>query len=120
MTQFDNETADSFAARLRHQASFCDYCSQDCIDRNIRDQIVYGCSSGQVRKKALLEDFGLDRLLEVARAEESASACAADIEKKGNGNNNSSDSVTANIDKVSKKPGPYSTRFKARQNNQVI
>ena len=108
LKQDEGEPIDSYATRLREQAKRCKFCNADCMSRNIRDQIVVGCRSQRIRRKALSDDLALDNLLKVARAEESANAHAADIEK--------SDHVKADssVDtfKISKQPGRYSNRAK--------
>lgn len=106
MKQDDGETTDAYAARLRQQASRCDFCDKDCMDRNIRDRIVAGCKSSRIRRKALSEDLTLVRLLDAARAEESANACAADIEKAAS----AAPMEGTDVFRVSKKPGKYSNR----------
>ena len=108
LKQDEGEPIDSYATRLREQAKRCKFCNADCMSRNIRDQIVVGCRSQRIRRKALSDDLALDNLLKVAHAEESANAHAADIEK--------SDHVKADssVDtfKISKQPGRYSNRAK--------
>ena len=66
MKQEESETSDAFAARLRRQASFCDFCDEACANKSIRDQIVAGCKSARLRRNALDESLSLNRLLEVA------------------------------------------------------
>ena len=80
--QEESESVDSFITRLRAQANRCAFHASD-IDNQIRDQIVFGCLSKKIRRKALAENLALERLIQVARAEESARVNAAEIEKVG-------------------------------------
>ena len=113
MKQDDGEKTDAYAARLREQASRCDFCNKNCIEQNVRDQIVVGSTSTRIRRKALAENFTLEKLLDAARAEESANAAAADIEK--------STSVATpqetEVFKVTRRPGKYSNRTKMNPTN---
>ena len=94
-----------FITRLRSQANHCGFHADD-KDNQIRDQFVFGCTSKKIRRKALAENLSLDRLIQVARAEESARANAAEIEKANDFQNDDSQDVL----KVSKSPGKYSAR----------
>ena len=117
ITQEEGESIDTFVTRLRSQAGRCAFHADDCANQ-VRDQIVFGCLSGKIRRKALAENLSLDRLVQVARAEESARANAAEIEKAGDLRGDDS----ADVLKVSKSPGKYSSRSsflaKAGQNSK--
>ena len=76
MKQTD-ETIDSFVTRLRTQATFCDFKEND---REILAQIIQGCSSMRLRRKALKDDLSLDDVLKEARAYELSDIRAAEIE----------------------------------------
>ena len=105
ISQEEGESIDTFTTRLRTQAGRCAFHAAD-NDNQIRDQIVFGCLSKKIRRKALAENLPLDRLIQIARAEETARANAAEIEK-------SSDlhvDDAADVLKVSRKPGKYSSR----------
>ena len=105
ITQNEDESIDTFVTSLRSQAAHCAFHDAD-KDSQIRDQIVFGCLSKKIRRKALAENLSLDRLIQVARAEESARANAAEIEKAGDLRGDD----TADVMKVAKKPGKYSSR----------
>ena len=103
--QGDSESIDTFVTRLRSQASRCNFHADD-IANQIRDQIVFGCASKKLRRKALAENYALDRLIQVARAEESARANAAEIEKSSESQN----AESVDVLKVARKPGKYIDR----------
>ena len=105
ISQEEGESIDTFVTRLRSQSTRCRFHDSD-VGYQIRDQIVFGCRSGKLRRKALAENLALDRLIQVARAEETARANAAEMEKTGDNQSESS----ADVFKVSKKPGKYSGR----------
>ena len=71
ISQDENESIDTFITRTRSQAARCNFHADD-LNGQIRDQIVFGCNSKKIRRKALAENLALDRLIQVARAEESA------------------------------------------------
>ena len=78
--QDEGESVDAFISRIRSHGAQCNF-HPDELTRQIRDQIVFGCRSGKLRRKALAENPTLERLIQTARAEESAKANAAEIEK---------------------------------------
>ena len=102
INQDEGESVDTFITRVRAEAAHCNF-HQDEHDRQIRDQIVFGCRSGKLRRKALAEDLPLDRLIQTARAEESAKANAAEMERVGDSD------TTADVFKLSR-PGKYSNK----------
>ena len=59
------ETMDTFCTRLRHLASTCDFADGN---REIKGQILQGCTSNRLRRRALREEMTLDKLLEMARS----------------------------------------------------
>ena len=105
ISQEEGESVDTFFTRLRTQASRCAFHAAD-NDNQIRDQIVFGCLSKKIRRKALAENLPLDRLIQIARAEETARANAAEIEKS----TDSHVDDAADVLKVSRKLGKYSSR----------
>ena len=105
ITQEEGESTDTFVTRLRTQASRCNFHADD-YSNQIRDQIVFGCFSKKIRRKALAENYALDRLIQVARAEESARANAAEMEKSTDSQN----AESVDVLKVARKPGKYSAR----------
>ena len=110
MMQEEGELIDSYVTRLRKQAKLCGFCNKDCTERAIRNQIVVGCKSQRMRRKALSEDLQLDRLIQTARAEESANANAQQMEK----NSEQLLEPPSDVFKVSKRPGKYSGRSKVQ------
>ena len=120
IVQEDSESVDSFITRARSQATRCRFHDDD-KDNQIRDQIVYGCRSGKLRRKALAENLALDRLIQVARAEESARANAVEMEKSADVRDDAASSQ--DVFKVSRNPGKYSNnsavagKFKAADEN---
>ena len=105
ITQEEGESIDTLVTRLRTQASRCNFHPDD-YSNQIRDQIVFGCSSKKIRRKALAENYALDRLIQVARADETARANAAEIEKS----TESQSAESVDVLKVARKPGKYSMR----------
>eukprot|EP00745_Piridium_sociabile_P029527 TRINITY_DN48507_c1_g1_i2.p1 TRINITY_DN48507_c1_g1~~TRINITY_DN48507_c1_g1_i2.p1 ORF type:complete len:283 (-),score=41.55 TRINITY_DN48507_c1_g1_i2:214-1062(-) len=75
--QNQDESIDTFATRLRTMASLCDFRN---ADREILAQIIQGCSSTRLRRKALKDDMSLTNVLAEARALELSDARAAEIE----------------------------------------
>ena len=62
--QESNEAVDQYCTRLRQLASKCDFADDE---REIKTQIIEGCLSSQLRRKALEKDKKRDELLELAR-----------------------------------------------------
>ena len=106
ITQEEGESVDTFVTRLRTQASRCGFHDNACSEGQIRDQIVFGCQSKKIRRKALAENLDLARLIQSARAEETARANADEIEKTSA----SQQEGSAEMYKVSKGSGKYSSR----------
>ena len=63
--QEPEETVDAFCTRLRLLANTCDFTDPP---RELKAQILQGCSSHRLRRRALREDMTLDKLLETARS----------------------------------------------------
>ena len=107
MKQEDGEGINAFVTHLKTQAARCEFGTG--LDRRIKDQIVFRCTSRKVRQKALTEDLTLDNLIKAARAEESALRQATEIEK------DSGPSTDTNNDNVFKMgrgpPGRYSSKL---------
>jgi hypothetical protein len=57
--QSANETIDSFHTRLRQLAHNCEFTEND---REVKSQIIQGCQSTRLRRKALREDLNLELL----------------------------------------------------------
>ncbi|XP_035827506.1 uncharacterized protein LOC106012713, partial [Aplysia californica] len=71
------ENIDSFCTRLRKLAATCDF--QDS-DRELKSQILQGCTSQRLRRRALRDDLDLQNLLKAARALEISDEQAQEIE----------------------------------------
>ena len=72
------DTMDQYATRLRQLAKNCDFHDKD---REIKAQIVQGCTSSRLRRKALREpELSLTQLLDAARALEMSEVQAKGIE----------------------------------------
>ena len=78
ITQNKGETIDSFHTRLRALAINCDFHD---TDSEIFTQILHGCTSSRLRRRALRGSFTLDQILLEARSQELSEARAADIEQ---------------------------------------
>ncbi|XP_061176120.1 uncharacterized protein K02A2.6-like [Saccostrea echinata] len=66
--QNSSETMDSYHTRLRQLAENCEF---EDIDREIKSQVIQGCESSRLRRKALREpDLTLQQILDSARAME--------------------------------------------------
>ena len=60
---------DCYVTRLRVLAKTCDF--QDTIDERIRDQVIQGCFSHELRKKFLQKhDLTLDKILTMSKTTE--------------------------------------------------
>ena len=68
-TQHKEEDVATYATRLTLLADKCEFANKDT---EIRRQIVQGCISSRLRRKALESDLTLDGLLKIARAMEQA------------------------------------------------
>ena len=66
--QKDGETLDQFCTRLRKLAINCDYGGTK--EDEIKTQIIHGCMSTSLRKKALGKVMTLDEVLEAGRSAE--------------------------------------------------
>ena len=78
--QENNETISAFHTRLRQLAVICEF---DDIDREIKTQIVQGCSSHKLRKKVFENpSYTLTQLLDAGKAMELSKTQAATIEDK--------------------------------------
>ena len=111
MVQEDGEDIDCYVTRLKKQAKICGFCDKACSDRSIRNRIAAGCQSQRIRRKALEADVTLEKLIQMARSEESAQAKAKVMEKAA------TQEETREVFSATKKPGKYSGRsaFKPRE-----
>ena len=76
-TQNAGETIDSYYTRLRTLASTCDFHD---VDREILSQVIQGCTSSRVRRRALRDNYTLDKCLDEARALELSESRASVME----------------------------------------
>ena len=76
--QEKSENVDAFCTRLRKLAATCDFGN---VEREIKSQILVGCTSNRLRRRALREDMSLTDLLKHARSLEITEQQAKDIEK---------------------------------------
>ena len=65
--QRDGETLATYHTRLRQLAKHCGFTD---VDKELRTQIVFGCTSQKLRLRALRDDLSLTALLEGGRANE--------------------------------------------------
>lgn len=72
-----NENIDSFHTKLRTLSENCDFTDKN---KEIKSQIIQGCSSTRLRRKALREELSLDDLIKAARALELSESQASQIE----------------------------------------
>ncbi|KAK3083972.1 hypothetical protein FSP39_006106 [Pinctada imbricata] len=78
MKQLQEETVDQFATRLRQKSKHCDFADND---GEIKSQIIQGCTSNDLRRKALRDNLDLTKLLSTARAMEIANKQADKMRK---------------------------------------
>ncbi|KAK7099608.1 hypothetical protein V1264_003723 [Littorina saxatilis] len=76
-TQLEGESIDTFHTRLRALASTCEFHNND---QEILTQILQGCHSQRLRRRAVRDNFDLDHLLAEARALELSETRAVEIE----------------------------------------
>ncbi|CAC5363752.1 unnamed protein product [Mytilus coruscus] len=77
--QETDETIDAFHTKLRQLSVNCEFTDDN---REVKSQIVQGCSSSRLRRKALREDMTLEQLLLSARALALSEKQANEIEHK--------------------------------------
>ena len=79
MKQEPGETVDNFCTRLRLLAANCDFTNKD---RELKSQILQGCTSTHLRRRGLHDDMDLDTLLNIARSLEMSDAQATVMEEE--------------------------------------
>jgi hypothetical protein len=82
--QNQSETLDAFHTRLRQLSQ--NFSITD-VDKEIKNQIIVGCSSQKLRRKAPREDPTLKNLLDAGRAEETSQIQAQFVEKQESSQN---------------------------------
>ena len=79
--QRSGETLDQYTTRLRKLASTCEFTN---LGKQLKSQIILGCLSSRLRRRALRESaLSLDQLLDIGRAMEISEKQASSIEKNG-------------------------------------
>ena len=63
--QNQGESLDSYHVRLRQLAKTCDFTD---IDKEIKEHIILSCTSTTLRRRALQDEYSLDKLLKVGRS----------------------------------------------------
>ncbi|XP_053380302.1 uncharacterized protein K02A2.6-like [Mercenaria mercenaria] len=86
--QESSETIDTYHTRLRQLCENCEFAEKD---KEIKSQIIQGCQSTRLRRKALKQDITLDELIQEARALELSDKHASEIE---HGTSESANKVT--------------------------
>ena len=77
--QRSGETLDQYTTRLRKLASTCEFTN---LGKQLKSQIILGCLSSRLRRRALRESaLSLDQLLDIGRAMEISEKQASSIEK---------------------------------------
>ncbi|XP_064617193.1 uncharacterized protein LOC135481275 [Liolophura sinensis] len=72
------ETMETYSTRLRQLALTCEFSDQD---REIKGQLIQGCSSNRIRRRILRPDLKLMDILNLARAMEQSERQAKTIEQ---------------------------------------
>ena len=106
--QEPGENVDAFCTRLRQLASTCDFAD---LPRELKTQILWGCTSSQLKRRALRDEMTLDKLLELARALE-----LSDIQAKAMEQSTSGESVNF-VKKSGQKKFSHGRKFPDKQKN---
>ena len=71
--QQPGECFDNFLLALRDLVKTCNFCSNECMQKNIRDQIIEGILEGDTVKDLLqVKDLSLDKTIQICQAQEAA------------------------------------------------
>lgn len=123
MNQKEDETVEQYVVRLKNQAGLCNFGAR--VEEDIRDQVVDGCKSSEIRTKLLEAGRGLTlvKVREIAGAYELSHQQARAMEKGGAAGACGSDSVDVNAlharpRKFSKPRSSYTPNTQT-QNKQV-
>ena len=76
--QAQSETIDTFQTRLSPLSINCKFAS---VDNEFKSQIIQGCFSSRLRRRAIREEIDLDKLLASAQALELSEKQASEKEK---------------------------------------
>ena len=72
-TQQPGESFDDFLVALREMAKICNFCLDQCSQKNIRDQIIEGTPDGDTVEQLLKQpDLTLEAAITICRAQEAA------------------------------------------------
>ena len=78
--QQEGETFDDFLVSLRELVKTCSFCSEECTQKNLRDQIIAGLLDGDIVEDLLKEkSLSLDTTIAKCRAHEAAKRQRAQI-----------------------------------------
>ena len=103
--QENGEDFITFVTRLRRMASTCEFAD---LNREIKSQVIQGCQSSRLRRKALSDPtMTLDTVIDFARATETADAQAKGIEN---------DSLAQSTNRVTAAPNRRHQNNKGFQN----
>ena len=83
--QQNGQSIDDFHTKLRQLSATCEFSD---VDKEIKSQIIQGCLSTRLRRRALREEMDLTHLLTLARAMELSDRQATEIEKSERENAN--------------------------------
>lgn len=79
--QRQGESFDDFLVSLRELAKTCNFCSHDCLQKALRDQIIEGLLDGEIIQELLqVKDLTLDQAISKCRGLEAAKKSRVDIE----------------------------------------
>ena len=80
-TQQIGETFDDYLVSLRELAKTCNFCTNDCLQKAIRDQIIEGLLDGEIIQELLqVKDLSLDQAITKCRGLEAAKKSRQDIQ----------------------------------------
>ena len=78
--QQSGETFDDYLISLRELAKTCKFCSDDCMAKNIRDQVIEGIWDGDTIESLLQEgDLSLAKTISICRSKQAAKKNRSDI-----------------------------------------
>ena len=111
IVQLEGETFQRFVQRLESQVSRCEFVDRE---RQLKDQVVLGCLSENLRKVALREDPNLRRVIELGKTEEYANSRSQAITDKSS----NSEVVVNNVSSNSKSKFSFRMGQKDASNNR--
>ena len=85
-TQQPGESFDDFLVSLRELAKTCGFCSEQCMQKSIRDQIIEGSLDGDITENLLKQpDLTLDGAITLCRAQEAAKRQRSEMNSASSG-----------------------------------